>query len=318
MRILAIILAAAIAVVAVAGAALLLHRQSSPRSIAAPAATPTPVHYPVTAVDVGDPGVRFAGVYDPHGAFVGQPGIVVEHVFRPWRLDDPTEILEDVHRIRLAGRLPMITVEPWSLNVSGMTQETLFADIVSGKYDSSIEALCAALAQEAPQPIWLRWAHEMELTGVFPWSRGNPAAFVPALRHLVMVCRYMSRVANNIQFIWSPAGNKELAAYWPGADYVDMIGVTVLGYMWDRTSPLSFEGIFSEKYGRVAGYGKPVVIAEFGVVGSPAYQDNWLRAAFSAFPKYPLLRGVVYFNDALPGRPDIDFRVSPSQFPIPL
>ena len=52
----------------------------------------------------------------------------------------------------------------------------------------------------------------------------------------------------------------------------------------------------TEKYNRVARYGKPIVIAEGGVTGSKAYQLSWLSGALQDLRHYPLLRALIYFN----------------------
>ena len=74
-----------------------------------------------------------------------------------------------------------------------------------------------------------------------------------------------------------------------------------------------------EKYRRVAGYGKPVIIAELGVVGSEDYEASWLGSLATVHETFPLLRTVIYFNMAEPaewpdelGKPD--WRVGPQRF----
>ena len=51
----------------------------------------------------------------------------------------------------------------------------------------------------------------------------QPAAYVAAYRHVVDYLR--QKGATNLRFIWGPAGDEEAVAYWPGADYVDAVGI---------------------------------------------------------------------------------------------
>lgn len=249
----------------------------------------------------------------------------VEMVYQPWRLNDAMEIVSEVHRIREANRFPLVTIEPWPFNWSGLVTDTLFLDIKEGRYDSSIQAICAALNDEAPQEVWVRWGHEMELEKMFVWSQGNPKGFISAYRHFVNTCRE-SAPNGNIRFIWSPAGAPNLVEFWPGSEYVDLIGLTVLGFReWDLANgakePLGFEKLFGMKYNLVKQYGKPILANELGVAGnSKEYQTNWLRTGFESFNKFPLLRGVIYFNMVNPRNSwgqfkAPDWRVTPDQFP---
>jgi cellulose synthase (UDP-forming) len=135
------------------------------------------------------------------------------------------------------------------------------------------------------------------VTGRYPWAQADPQVYVAAYRHFVDRCRLL---ADRVFYVWSPVGNNELAAYWPGRPYADYVGVSVYGFPeWDldhhgRVRP--FDEIFAEKYERVRGYDRPVMIAELGVTGSRDHQAAWLRAAARRFERYALLRSVVYFN----------------------
>ncbi len=261
------------------------------------------------------------GVYDPGGDFKGKKSVEVELVYHPWRRNNASEMIADLHRIRLAGRVPMLTIEPWPFNWNGMTKDTLFTDIVSGKYDSSILTICNALKSESPQQIFVRWGHEMEVTGEFPWSQADPQGFIKAYRHFVMTCRSVQ--AQNLIFMWTPAGNANAYAYWPGGDVVDMIGVSIFDHLaFDQLHggrAHSFSEIFSLKYNLVKNYGKKVMVAELGVYADKQYQRQWIADAFASFHKYPRLVGVVYFNAvdhvewAELGYPD--WRINPDYYP---
>ena len=261
------------------------------------------------------------GVYDPMGAFAGVSGISIEQVFAPWRPDTTLEVVKHIRSVRARNRTPLVGLEPWPFNVDGLTQATLFQDIVAGRYDDPIQLVCRAAAAEAPQEILLRWAHEMDLTGHHPWAQGNPEAFVPAYRHVVDECR---RHASNVRFVWSPAGNWDAGQYWPGETYVDYVGVTTLAFHdWEvfRGEQVSatFEQLFDRRMKVVEGFQKPIIIAEFGVQGDSDHRDRWLAGAFQAMERYPQLRAVVYFNAVDPsrwGEFDVpDWRVAPTQFP---
>lgn len=264
------------------------------------------------------------GIYDPAGAFSGVAGATFEHVYQPWKLEDTRELVTLVRQVRAKNRVPLVSLEPWPFEWNGLVKETLFADIVQGSYDPSINTVCQALSNEMPQEILLRWGYEMELTGHFPWAQADPEGFVAAYRHFVDTCRAAG--AANVRFVWSPAGMSSLSAFWPGDAYVDFVGLTALGFgEWDvfrgAEQPLSFVEIFHTRYSLVEAYGKPIIICEFGVAGPQAHQARWLANAFESLAAYPLLRGVSYFDAIDPLKWDNfkvpDWRITPDMF-LPL
>ncbi|MGO7845417.1 glycosyl hydrolase family 5, partial [Rhizobium johnstonii] len=74
--------------------------------------------------------------------------------------------------------------------------------------------------------------------------------------------------APGTELMWSPKGEPGLQAYYPGDDYVDLVGLSVLGLQ--RYDELAYNGhrTFSEElkqgYDLVAGYGKPIWVEELG------------------------------------------------------
>ena len=225
---------------------------------------------------------------------------------------------------RVRGRVPLVGVEPWPFVWAGMAEATLLADIVAGAYDVPIRETCAALGRQAPQTVLVRWGHEMDMLGRFPWSTGNPEEFVGAYRHFVGICRGTG--AANLRYVWSPGGAPDLQDYWPGAQYVDYVGLTVLGFgardvEHGAARPHTFGALFGTNYALVQGYGKPVLVCEFASTGPAAHQERWVAEAAEGLAAYPLLRGVVYFNAVDPvawGESGVpDWRIAPEAFPPP-
>lgn len=58
----------------------------------------------------------------------------------------------------------------------------------------------------------------------------------------------------------------------------------------------TFDDLFAPRYDRVAGFGKPVMVAEFGSTRVGAEQVEWFDDAFASTPDYPLVRTVVFFQ----------------------
>jgi beta-mannanase len=77
-----------------------------------------------------------------------------------------------------------------------------------------------------------------------------------------------------LSFMWSPIGTANVAKYYPSPHYVDYVGCSV----W-KLENRSFAKTFAPVYQTLAQYGKPIIIAEFGV---QAKQD---QAAWIAGPQ---------------------------------
>ncbi|MBC8862816.1 beta-mannosidase, partial [Escherichia coli] len=75
-------------------------------------------------------------------------------------------------------------------------------------------------------------------------------------RRVVTACRTM---ADQIRFVWSPAGNRNLDDYFPGRGYVDEVGLSVFDCprcaIWPPGGHFSAASILRTKYERVTEYG---------------------------------------------------------------
>jgi endoglucanase len=232
------------------------------------------------------------GLYEVTPGLGTSSKVSMDHYFVSWL--DPNSILQqDFNQAASRGHTPLVTVEPYSK--SSLSSQSLLTDIRDGKYDKNIQDVCSVVAQYG-RPVLIRWGHEMELvTGRYPWATNDATSYVTAYRYFVNRCR---SIAPNASYIWSPAGNRELSAYWPGGAYVDVIGLSMYSYAaWEigyygyvRT----FEQAFGERYDFVKGFGKPIMITEFGAIGTDKAQ--WLTNAMAALPHFPLLSGVVFFS----------------------
>ncbi len=101
------------------------------------------------------------------------------------------------------------------------------------------------------QPILIRFGHEMDLGGNYPWAGQAPDEYVAAYRHFVDLFR--SNDVNNVLWVWSPAGTLEAPDYYPGDDYVDYAGLTILQFLpWEveagYNEPRPIEMLIAEKY----------------------------------------------------------------------
>jgi cellulose synthase (UDP-forming) len=256
-----------------------------------PTATPEPAVPTPPALDL--PTDRIAlGAYDPILALVDQP-FDLEHWFI--RQDDPTLLAGALAHARNQRTL-MVTIEPWP--EPGETDPDVLSRVVAGRSDADLHQLAQIAAASRPQVLLVRWGHEMELSNLYPWGAQDPDLYRQAFRHVVSIFR--ADGADNVRFVWSPAGNENAVDYYPGPDAVDYVGVTILAdATWDASfglPPQSFDDIFGPRYARLAPLGKPLLVAELGVSGPAERQRAWLTAAAHSLATYPQLRAVMYFD----------------------
>lgn len=239
------------------------------------------------------------GAYDPHGDFAGDTNVSIEHLFLPWEdVDLSTLALADEYALE-RGRSLMITVEPWSWSVDWrVAPDELLAGILAGRYDANIQAVCAAAA-DLTSPVTIRWGQEMDETdGQFSWAQWTPQGFIAAYQRFVSECRKQLPTA---AYMWSPKGNPTLVDFYPGDEFVDVIGLSVFGYQDFDLGFFGKQRTFAEAlepgYRLVAGFDKPIIVAELGYEGSSAYVRDWSRSVAMSNPSFPELKAVVYFND---------------------
>jgi hypothetical protein len=254
------------------------------------AAAPAPLamDLPVDRISVG--------AYDPHLALTGQP-LDIEHWYV--RQDDPTLLAGALAHTR-DQRTLMVTIEPWP--APGSSDTDVLGNVVGGASDDQLDELARIAAANRPQVILVRWGHEMELSNLYPWGAQDPDLYKQAFRRVADIFR--AEGADNVRFVWSPAGNENAVDYYPGGDVVDYVGFTALADAgWDAgfgLPPQSFDDIVGARYRRLAPLDKPVLVAELGVSGTSLHKTAWLAEAGRSLSLYPQLRALVYFDDQNP------------------
>lgn len=221
------------------------------------------------------------------------------------------------------GSIPMVTWEPWLTTFDNRAHPRLplrearerqgLVDVADGLYDFYVDAW-AADARRFGRPIFVRFAHEMNDPYRYPWGPQNnePQHFIAAWRHVVD--RFRAAGATNVVWVWSPhVAYEGYEAYWPGDEYVDWVATGALNYgtvaYWSQW--WSFDQIFGRHYDFLAGFGKPVMIAEFGSLAVGGDRAAWYRDALQDFrSRYPAVRALVFFHvdhDATVTRQAVDW-----------
>jgi hypothetical protein len=186
------------------------------------------------------------------------------------------------------GEVPLVQINPTGVSL---------AAIAGGRYDAYLSQYAEAV-KSYRGPIILSFGHEMNGSW-YSWgySHTSPKVFVAAWRHIVDLFHNFG--ATNVTWLWTvniiddtQVGKiPSPAAWWPGSNYVNWVGVD--GYYlkpnWE------FAPLFGPTLNVVHSLTTdPIIIAETGVV-TAAGQPAKLANLFTGVREYGLL-GFVYFN----------------------
>jgi len=137
----------------------------------------------------------------------------------------------------------MITWEPWKPVPAklGIVAQGAFQPsysnvaIANGEQDTYITRFAQSVADSGIDTVYIRYAHEVNGTW-YPWSRDGKA-FVKAWQRIVTIFRSVG--ATNAKFVYSTNPNlyqddvlwaERFWKYWPGDDYVDYVGSTMINF----------------------------------------------------------------------------------------
>jgi len=239
------------------------------------------------------------GAYDPYGDFSSTQGVKIEHLFLPWQDVELSSLYAADSYAGSRGRRLLITIEPWSWSGDWKLNPKQLRDaVLGGKYDATMASMASIISQ-LKAPVTLRWGQEMEDTsGRFSWGGWAPEDYIEAFRRFH---RLNHDNAPNAKFMWSPKGNKNLVDYYPGDEYVDVVGLSIFGLQkYDHEKfghDRSFADHLQPGYDAASKFGKKIVVAELGYSGDESYVNAWADSVTLHYPQFPLLAAVVYFND---------------------
>jgi hypothetical protein len=216
-----------------------------------------------------------------------------------------------VNAIANLGSIPVITWEPWLSDFESSRHPHIalrdareshgMASVARGDYDFYVDAWAWA-ASRFRHPLLLRFGHEMNDAYRYPWGPQNNTKeeYIAAWRHVVE--RFRLAQADNVIWVWSPHVAYEYwEQYYPGDAYVDWVATGVLNFgpiaQWSKW--WTFAEIFGTKYAGLSGFGKPIMIAEFGSLAVGGDRTAWYTAALTDLrTKYPAVASLLFFNVA--------------------
>ncbi|GGQ65222.1 glycoside hydrolase family 26 protein [Couchioplanes azureus] len=218
----------------------------------------------------------------------------------------------ELSRLTEAAGTPFLTVQPKELGSEVEQKSWSLAAVAAGKRDAQFRAVADTVVEYGDLVV-IRYAPEMN-GNWSPWAAGvngnTPGQYVKAWRHVVDLFRKAG--ATNVLWLWAPniargATVKGISQFWPGDDYVDLVGFTGYGV---GSSVFGFEPSASETFDPtmklLAPYKKkPVILAETGVAG--AHKADWIASLGPWLREHPNVIGMIW-TQAPPPHSSADWR----------
>jgi len=248
------------------------------------------------------------------------PGMVMmfEQWSNTWEYNPfPTTFCREVDS---QGQVPLVTWEPSGLPFKPTDDKSTYLDEFNKQFSErkgEIYEYAKRWAEEARaygKPFLLRPFHEMNLQDNYPWTawmnggKDGIGKFKEAWKNLYTLFKEVG--ANNATFVWCPNTRgypiekwNNVPDYFPGAEYVDWIGVDGYRDSADRIQrgskyPL-FDGVFGGSIKELRAladrYNKPLMICETSSIPDAGKAD-YVKQLFAAAREYGL-NAVVWFNE---------------------
>ena len=261
------------------------------RTGALPSASPTigPPKHPVHTPPLSTKPLSYLGVYEPgsndsygpiseFGQTAGRaPNIVLAYM--GWGQNLLTTFVDNAYD---HDAVPLIQLDPDNVSLTSIAYDG---------QDTYIKTLADEVAAYG-HPVIIGFAHEPN-GNWYSWGSGrsSPTTYIAAWQHLVDGFRQQG--ADNVTWLWTinVVGQRGPSHWWPGASYVNWIGID--GYYESRNQ--TFATLFGPILEQVRDFtSDPVLISETGV--SPrACQIRGITDLFSAMSGSPYL-GFVWFD----------------------
>lgn len=217
----------------------------------------------------------------------------------------PFEICSEFKKFRM---FPIITWELFFPTLDGNNrrkcrkEETHLKELLEGKYDGYISSFVSQV-KHWKDIVYLRPLHEFNANW-YVWG-GEKNGGVEGGPELIKQCwiyivnKFREQNVENVKWIWclhepsvgvSLADWNHIKNYWPGDDYIDLLGIDGFNFYPEnpeRDNPefYSFDSLFSEMYKQIISLSnKPIFIitgtAEFSREGNISCKADWINDAF--------------------------------------
>jgi hypothetical protein len=226
-----------------------------------------------------------------------------------------------VRAIYRAGAIPFVRLMPRSGFISPDTVYSL-QKIINGQFDVELSKWAVSARKTAiplmvefagePNGDWFSWSGFQNGGGITTGYGDSAVADGPeryrdAYRHIINIFR--AQGADNITWVFHlNAGSNPIAswntmaAYYPGDDYIDWIGVSAYGAQTLTDSWELLTDVLDQSYTELSqvSASKPLAILEYGVIddGIPGHKAAWIKEGLDSLKaeRYPRIKGISYWH----------------------
>jgi beta-mannanase len=126
----------------------------------------------------------------------------------------------------------VVSIQCWGSKYWPVYRSAPLAYVSAGAYDAKISELALKL-RALNKTVYLRFNPQMEVPSYFyPWQE-YPMVYIDAFKHVYSLVKELNPA---LKILWSPAGYPGLEEYYPGKDFVDALGISLIA---DSEAPLN-------------------------------------------------------------------------------
>lgn len=186
-------------------------------------------------------------------------------------------------------------------------------EVADGEFDDLLRQW-AREAQACNLPVILRFGFEMN-GNWFPWG-SQPETFVVAWRRAYAI--FKAEGCETVKWMFSPnvlwdkrTEKNDLDTYYPGADYVDLLGLDGYNFgdhhdKWHQWQ--GYEEVFERTIRACLKFNKPIYISEIGCADGPE-KAAWIEDFLNKISRDERLEGFIYFNHHNPRKKEPNWRL---------
>ena len=224
------------------------------------------------------------------------------HIEKELRKDYLRSLLSESYR---RGKILELTLQTTDAKPG---ESNMVYAILRGEYDDYLRSY-AEIVSEFDHPVLFRLANEMngDWCAYSGYQTGKDA---------VVFCefyRYVYRIfeeanADNVIWVWNPNGESkppfrwnDALAYYPGDEYVDVIGLTAyntgnyyadVGEKWS-----TFKELYDDLYANYCQlFGQPLMITEFSCASAGGDKAAWIEDMFNEIQNYPEIKLAIWWD----------------------
>lgn len=179
-------------------------------------------------------------------------------------------------------------------------------EVLDGKYDTFLKNYAGTVAN-SEEPVLFRLGNEMNGDWCVYSSHHtskDTEIFKAFYRYIYRI--FQEAEADNVIWVWNPNGksfpdfkwNEELC-YYPGDEYVDVIGMTSYntGTYYEGETWAEFEQMYDPLYKKyIERYEKPLMITEFSSSSVGGNKEAWVANMFQQITKYDRIKAAVWWD----------------------